>query len=153
MAAADLISLGIGSPAGIRAFVLVGLSLDGSAPPPTPSSAIAGPGGGGTGIDYQVPRRKRGEHVDKRIERLVDETQAKLAYEKLLESHPHKSVKEKAAAVVRKYAKSEAATPAVETVNWQKLQADAAAVAKIIAIWAAERKRIDDEELRFMLED
>jgi hypothetical protein len=143
------------SPAGGE-FALPGSTVTitvslGEAPADLGGGYNPGLGGGGTGIDYQVPRRSH-RKLGKEIEALVESTSAELAYKKLLATAP-KAVKAAAAAAVRPYADAGAKTPPAVAVDWQALERDAAATAKVIALWTANKQRIQAEEEWFLLGD
>ena len=112
-----------------------------------------GPGGGGGGWGKKrvsKPDTWEQAHPIKAFEKLVDDAVAKQLYGDLTEAAVPVAVKAKAAAVVRKQAKSEAAIPEVQAVDWAAVQADADKVAALVMLYQqySRKKQIlaaDDE--------
>jgi hypothetical protein len=100
-------------------------------------------------VVVEPPRRRGGgrprkAHVEerlpsqyKRLEEMVDEVSAELAYKQIQQTAPE-PVKEAAKAIVL----PKKATAKAIAVNWEAIEADTARVGKLLTLWATEQRRL-----------
>jgi len=100
-------------------------------------------------------KKHRKAHVEprlpsqyKRLEEMVDEVSAEMAF-KEIEATASADVKQQAKSILRPFTPSKSLVKA-DTVDWEAVEADATKIGALLALWAAERRRLeladDDEE-------
>lgn len=84
----------------------------------------------------------------KRLEEMVDDVSAEMAF-KQIEATAPVDVKQQAKSILRLFAPAKSLVKA-DTVDWAAVEADATKIGALLALWAAERRRLelvdDDEE-------
>lgn len=100
------------------------------------------------------PRKRKAHYEEripsqyKRLEEMVDDVSAEMAFKEIEATAPA-DVKQQAKSLLRPFTPARSLVKA-DTVDWEAVEADATKIGALLALWAAERRRLeladDDEE-------